>query len=282
MSGRNWCFTLNNYTLDEQLHLETIECRYIVFGLEVGVEGTEHIQGYIEFDSVKRLAGLKKMIPRAHFEPRRGAREAARDYCKKDGEWIERGDWSAGGQGKRSDIDDLVHAIQEKRDTLEILVTMPTVAARHMRFMEKLTAVVEQRDTREFRQIEVHVLWGEAGTGKTRLVHTRHDDVFTVNAAETFPFDGYDGQDVILLDDFYGGIPYHQLLRILDGYQYRVNVKGSHRYARWTKVYITSNKPPEQWYNVGLTPALARRLHHVTKFGNEVDGNTGEHPLLDI
>ena len=34
----------------------------------------------------------------------------------------------------------------------------------------------------------------------------------------------------------------------LDGYQLRLPIKGGHTYAYWNKVYITTNKPWENWH----------------------------------
>lgn len=282
MSSRCWCYTLNNYSLEEQLAVETIDCRYHIYGIEVGEAGTPHLQGYIEFGSVKRLSGCKKLIVRAHWEPRKGTREEARNYCMKDNEFMEFGEWGAGGQGKRNDIERLVTAIKEQKSVMEIIDEMPQVAANNLRFMDRVIAVTEKERTRDFRRVEVCALIGDAGCGKTRIVHEICSGVFTVNAGEAFPFDGYEGEDAILIDDFYGDIKYHELLRILDGHQYRVNIKGGHRYAQWTKVFITSNKEPKDWYKAGLTPALARRISHVTTFCNEVAGNTVEPPPLEI
>lgn len=76
-------------------------------------------------------------------------------------------------------------------------------------------------------------------------------------------FDGYDGQSVLIIDDFSGWIKYRFLLRLLDGYQVRLEVKGSHTWAAWTEVYITSNVPPEGWYERGAPPELLRRLDEI-------------------
>jgi hypothetical protein len=148
-----------------------------------------------------------------------------------------------------------------------------------MKFAEKATQIGEVNATKDERDVRVEVFWGGAGTGKTREVMLRDGGAFFVNAGDTFPFDGYGGEKTICLDDFYGGLPYHYLLRVLHGWQLRIPVKGSHRYARWTRVFITSNKPPEQWYQQGMTDALKRRIHSVRYFAPIVirDWDTEDH-----
>lgn len=290
MTARHWVWTLNNYTDDEVEALSNLVAdlavRYICWGYEIGEQGTPHLQGYLELKSPKRLTGVKKLpgMGRTRLAMRNGEREQARDYCKKDGKFVEHGDWAAGGQGARNDLRGMMELIKKApNDTIGHMEADPETYSKHQRFIEKYIAAVEKDLTREFRQVEVHVLWGDAGTGKTRLAHEADPNIFTVNTDEAFPFDGYSGEKTILLDDFYGGIKYHNLLRILDGHQMRVNVKGGSRYACWNKVYITSNVGPESWYKHGLTPALKRRLTNVTTFhGHEVGGNIRPPPADDI
>jgi len=272
--SRSYCITLNNYSDDDLDNLKLINCRYLIVGKETGASGTRHLQGYIEFDRPHRIKAVSKMIPKAHLEKRMGTREQARTYCMKDNDFLEFGNWESGGQGTRNDIKALMSNIAKGLPKKETMEETPEVYGRYFKFAEAYRAECEKVATREFRHVDVEVLIGDAGTGKTRYVHENSPGVFTVNSGESFPFDGYDGEKSILIDDFYGGIKYHEILRILDGHQYRVNVKGSHRYAQWTKVYITSNKEPSEWYQMGLTNALNRRIKTVTKFCNEVGGNS--------
>jgi len=50
---RNWCFTLNNPDDKDVQRIIDSEYRgsvnYMVFGVEYGKSGTQHLQGYIEF-----------------------------------------------------------------------------------------------------------------------------------------------------------------------------------------------------------------------------------------
>lgn len=285
MAARSWCFTLNNYTEEEVFAVadwaDKADTRYIIFGFETGAKnGTEHIQGYIELKKPMRLSAMRTTYSqRAHWEARKGSREQARDYCKKEGVWEEYGCWEAGGQGARNDLKTVMDKMKAGASLEDVAYEEPAIVARNLRFFEKVEQWEEAKQTTAWRTVDVEVLYGDAGVGKTRkAVESSESYPFFVNCGEQFPFQGYNGQKTIVLDDFYGQIKYHEILRILDGHQYRVNVKGGHRYARWEKVWITSNKAPHEWYGIGLTPALKRRLNTVTMMRYEEPGNTGPAP----
>lgn len=63
------------------------QVRYICFQVEKCPDtGRLHLQGYIELYRQFRLKGLKELLDchDAHCEPRRGTRQEAMEYCKKD------------------------------------------------------------------------------------------------------------------------------------------------------------------------------------------------------
>lgn len=84
---RKWCFTLNNYTVFEIMHLEkelNKHCSNFVFQEEKGIEGTEHLQGCFILIKSKELSWLKNNINnRAHFE-KMNNEKASFEYCSKE------------------------------------------------------------------------------------------------------------------------------------------------------------------------------------------------------
>jgi hypothetical protein len=113
---KNWIFTLNNYTNDDTVRLraldgnETIE--YLIFGREVGENGTPHFQGFVRFSTKKRLRGVQSLIGRnCHFEVSKSPTKAI-TYCKKDGDFEEFGEYVS-NQGKRTDREELELVKQE-------------------------------------------------------------------------------------------------------------------------------------------------------------------------
>lgn len=83
--SRQWAFTLNNYTEDEITQITQISGVKVIFGKEVGEQGTPHLQGYIEFSNAKTLTAVKKYLNlnRVHLEPSYKNRHANINYCSK-------------------------------------------------------------------------------------------------------------------------------------------------------------------------------------------------------
>lgn len=103
-----WCFTLNNYTPENESEVQAIDCKYLCYGREVGESGTRHLQGYIEFSSRKRLDTVRRLFGgRAHWEPRRGTAGQANDYCTKDGDVFQKGTMTDVRPGQRTDLESL-------------------------------------------------------------------------------------------------------------------------------------------------------------------------------
>lgn len=121
---RNFCFTLNNPEPDAAARrctlLRVLPAKYVVIGIEGASDAkTTHLQGYVELEKRLTFSKLKKLIPRAHFESRRGTASQAADYCKKEGNWKELGTISC--PGKRSDIQRIRDLVSEGKTRFEIM-----------------------------------------------------------------------------------------------------------------------------------------------------------------
>ena len=89
--SRGWVFTWNNYTPEDLTYLSILPCRYIIYGKEVGAQGTPHLQGYVQYSTLKSLAQVasdfkKNFVQIAKWE------DNAIKYCQKQGDYTERGD----------------------------------------------------------------------------------------------------------------------------------------------------------------------------------------------
>lgn len=118
--------------------------------------------------------------------------------------------------------------------------------------------------------MEVTYIFGKTGTGKTRSVMDRfgYMDCYRVTDYK-HPFDTYDGQDVIIFEEFRGGLKHGDMLNFLDGYPLLLPCRYFNRQACYTKVFLITNVPPdEQYSNVDKESRLAfyRRINKVQSY----------------
>ncbi len=279
MTCRHWCFTLNNPTLAGPELLKELDddprVRYAVFQEEKGENETPHYQGYVELTNAQRLAAMQKLIPRAHFERRRGNRDQARDYCmkedtRKDGPW-ECGDFPS-KQGTRTD---LLEAIQTADETFSIAEVARQHPLQFVKYSRGLSEYIFH--TRPRRSIanppSVHLYYGTTGSGKTRKAFEDNQESIFRKAPDTSWFDGYYGQDTLLLDDFAGRaskMSLSYLLQLLDRYPFDVQIKGGHAAMTAQHIVITTNLHPVTWYDYAKREeqyrALQRRITSIYVF----------------
>ena len=92
--SRGWCFTINNYTEEDENFAYSLAwgAKYCVVGKEVGESGTPHLQGFVYFENPRSFGGIKELHETAHWEPMKGTALQAAEYCKKDGDFFEWGE----------------------------------------------------------------------------------------------------------------------------------------------------------------------------------------------
>lgn len=214
-----------------------------------------------------------------HLEKRKGTRDQAREYCMKDGDWSESGDWNAGGQGARSNLNKIgANLLSGEMSLDEVKQEEPGLYMKYRNGMNALYQDSLRARARKFRHVVVTVLWGPTGTGKTRRATERFgEDWYKVPPFDTNGtvwFDGYSGESTIIFDDV-GHEQFRsrrqQWLNWLDGYALQVPVKGGFVHALWTNVVITTNTDPKEWF-IGHDEAFFRRLttiEHVTELPEE-------------
>lgn len=242
--------------------------RYMIYGEEICPEsGKKHWQGYIELGCQLTFNQVKNILPKEyHFEVAKGDVTANRAYCSKDGKYKEFG--SPKSQGERNDLKRVNNYIlNDNAKMSEVAMAYPN---QFMKYHAGIGKLIEMREkaTCKSRDVEVHVLVGPTRCGKTRFVYEESEDLYDLicEKGETLWFDGYEGETDLLLDEFRGGCDYAVLLRLLDRYPMRLRVKGGHTYAKWNRVYITSNLRPEAWFEHKDISALKARFTSVKDF----------------
>jgi len=228
--------------------------------LELGANGFLHWQIVCHFSKPIRISGIKTLMGSdSHWEPTRS--EASEQYVWKeetriDGTQFELGtkplkrnsptDWNViRDQAKRGDLDSIPADIY-----IRSYMSLKRIAGDHMEpvALERI----------------VHVFWGSTGTGKSRRAWSEGGlDAYPKDPRTKF-WDGYRGQDHVIIDEFRGGIDISHMLRWLDRYPVIVEVKGSSVVLKAKIIWITSNLDPRRWYpdvDQSTLDALMRRLN---------------------
>ncbi len=276
--GRDWCFTLNNYTEDELRQLldrcrQSVSAdgssglRFIVVGREVGAGGTPHLQGYVEFWNARTLGGAKRFIAdRAHLERRRGTSEQAYRYCTKENTF------TTIGQRSISNGDRAERCGNAEKERWELA----RECAKSGRFDDipadifircysslKHIARDHMPDVADLDELPGVYIWGPAGVGKSRYAREQYPGAYLKLCNKWF--DGYRGEDFIIMDDLgppHACLAYHLKLWC-DRYPFTAEIKGSALRIRPRKFIITSQYSIEEIFGADKqsVTALRRRCH---------------------
>jgi len=284
--AKHWVFTINNPELDADKEImDTSPDRdYCVMQLERGEDGTLHIQGVIGFKKQKWFRTLKNLHPRAHWEVARNV-PASIAYCRKeetrvDGPWIFGEPPYHAVQGKRSDLDKVVKMIRKGHSVRKIFEKSPNSVVRYCNNIARL--VVLYTPPRDFAS-RVYLFYGPTGTGKTTAAMKNFANPFKIICPKhgNLWFDGYDPMfhDTVVIDDFYGGIKWGELLQLTDRHQFLVQIKGASVQFRAKTIIFTSNQHYDSWYPKMDHAPLKRRIQ---EFGGVILFNNDKTKTLEL
>lgn len=278
-------FTINNPTEEDTPTLAWHNARYVVYQKEAGAEGTPHYQGYVNFSRAMRLTAVKKINGRAHWEPRRGTHEQARDYCMKEEgrleEPVELG--APPGQAVAYGADDMARAAVDPKISLyELMDRNPGVYSRNHRGLKAIRILVQEKRNWE---TEIKWYWGPTGTGKSKAAFEEAgEDAYVHNMSTGKWFDGYEGQENVIFDDMRKDtFKYHELLRLFDRYPMTVEIKGGR--AQWAPkvIWVTAPVPPDKMYDTREDiQQLLRRVDVVKHFPASVNDVLGKRKREDV
>lgn len=274
MTSRNYVFTLNNPNSGELEALRSsLAIKYCCWQTERGATGTEHLQGYVEFIRPFRIKGAKRALgcDRYHLEPRMGTRDQAIAYCSKAatrvGPFEEVNPENRGlAQGTIPELRVVARRIADgEMDIREVGSEYPHIFVRHFRGLERLYELTRAVPTRNAPM--VCIVWGPTGTGKSHYINAEAGpNAFWLtrpqNGSEYML--GYEDEENIVIDEFYGWIRFGFLLRLLDKFKLIVNTQGGRKEWKAKKIWMASNKPWRLWYpGVEELAPLERRITKV-------------------
>lgn len=239
------------------------QCSYIKGQLEEGAGGFIHWQVIAVFKNKTRLGGVREVFGPAHAEPTKS--KAAMDYVWKEETRIAGTQFEIGKLAiKRNSAEDweIIWEQSKRRAYEEIPADI------RIRCFTTINRIADEfQDPLPRPGVITKCFVGVSGSGKTFSAYTEAPKAYWKDST-TIWWDGYKGQEEVIIDEFRGGIAVELLLRWLDGYPVSVQVKGGSRAIAARKFWITSNRHPKHWYpdlDARSTEALLRRLQ-ITEF----------------
>ena len=277
---------------------------YFCMADEIAKTGTFHTHVFLYSHSPIRFSTLKNRFPIAHIEKAYGSAKENREYILKEGKWeldekaetkvegsfYEHGEVPKEKEEKNPRMSKLIEDIREGKQAVEIIDESPEFAFR-VRDLEVLReALLSEKFRNENRKVFVSYLYGASGTGKTRSIFENHAarDICRITnyrQGKGISFDGYNGQDVLVFEEFNSQIPIEEMLNYLDIYPLSLPARYTDRTACYTKIYITSNLPlweqyqDVQEYRPETWKAFLRRIHKIAEY--HADGTITERRKID-
>lgn len=254
---KGWCCTINKRDEDYDFNLVAKDnIKYLVVGKETGESGNKHWQIFVRLNKPQRMSWLKKVFNNntMHCEPQMGSNDQAAEYCKKENMYYEYGSLVGAEQGARMDLVGFVESLKdESKDFIDLTDEHPKEMVKYYKFGDRYRQEMIKRKAKERHMMPVKVvyIWGKTRCGKTKKAYEMDPKLYRLTQGEgtqTTWFDGYMGEDTLLIDDFRGGIKMSYILQLLDRYYMSPQIKGSFTHKCWLTVIITSNKPPEAQY----------------------------------
>lgn len=296
---RRWIFTINNpaaeWTTDDGAPMLWRVLGDVfgpitggVYQIERGEEGTQHAQGAFHQPAKHRLITMKNKM---RSKSLRGWIDVSMDfpaaikYCSKE-DTREFGPFFYGDiskdkactQGKRTDLQQVAAAAAEGQTRQAIAEQFPVSFIKYHTGITALLNTLPKQKPRDFKT-QLHIFWGVAGTGKTRRM--THDaasvgSVYSLSLSKEAHvqwWTGYEGQDVVTIDDYNGEIPITEWFKMTDRYEYKVRVD-QNAWCQFTSkhIYITCNAHPHLLYakefmkNANWKEAFDRRIDEIVEF----------------
>lgn len=266
--SRNFFFTIWDNSDETWEKLDQLDVRALAAQEEIcPTTGKIHIQACCRMPSPRAFKYWHTLFHPVKLWVRRCVDlPKARGYCTKDdtrrpgGRSLVKGDEWTNEQGAPSELRSLVAELTTPgADLRTAILRYPTAFVRSHRGVYELLKYIPVDLNDDRRAVNVRVLYGPTGVGKTHRIHEwiRQAGVqyykLTSSCAGTngiLWFPGYIDQWVLIIDDFRGDwIPWQHLLAICQDWYGDVRV-ASDRWVRgvWREVWITSDRHPMYWY----------------------------------
>jgi hypothetical protein len=234
---------------------------YIKGQLELGEGGFLHWQIIFHLARKGSIRSVRELFGPFHYELTRS--KAAEDYVWKEATRVDGTQFELGVRPFQRNVSTDWEQVWESAKSGD-LSSIP--ADIRIRSYFALRAIRAEFMVPVGQERVAVIYWGRSGTGKSRRAWREAGDQAYPKDPRSKFWCGYSGQENVVLDEFRGGIDISHLLRWLDRYPVRVEIKGSSVPLCARRFWITSNVHPALWWpdlDAATLDAFYRRVEIV-------------------
>lgn len=243
---RGYVYVFTDFNINKDYELLP-EIRGIGWGLETcPTTKRQHLQGFVQtFKQITFKPLIKLLGGNVWVKVARGTIEQCKEYCKKEGAYKEKGYFVRKGQRLQGIVENY-----EAGNSIRDIVNNDE--DKYLKYHSGIDKIYSMMEDEEFgsvkRTMRNFIIWGDSGLGKTTSIRNKHGDencyLLADPNGDNKCWNGYTGQKVLILDEFYSWIKLSDMLRMLDGLPYQCRKLGKSEYAKFDFIYLTLNEDP--------------------------------------
>lgn len=268
--SRKYQLTINNPEEKGYTHavineiMKPIKFIYYCLCDEIGEQGTPHTHIYFVCKNAVAFSRVKTLFAKAHIEVAHGTSQENRDYIRKEGKYAdsdkketnlidtfeEYGVMPLDKSSKNETVSEIVlQMIEDGCSNAEIIRAYPSYMTKIQHLDKARQTLLDDEQKCSSRNLKVTYISGCSGINKTSDIAMEHgrSNIYEVPNYE-HPFDGYQGEKVIIFKNFHSSLPLNDMLYYLDGSSCKLPARYIDKTACFTDVYITSDTPLNEQY----------------------------------
>lgn len=280
---------MTHEVIKENLHnLKALE--YYCLADEIGEKGTYHTHIFVCFSNPKLYSTMKKRFPHAHFDMIKGNNQDCYNYIRKTGRWTDTAkaetsvegtfeEWGTlpadGGNApqKEWEIFEQIQKLIDNGLTPREIMSRGVYMYKYEHIIKKAYFDKRYNETPLIREVTIFYHTGEAGSGKSYeyiklCKEYGEENVYLMTDyanGGTAGLDGYNGEQVLFMDEFKSNIPYSLLLILTDKFKADIHCRYKNAYALWSELHISSIFPPHELYK-GMVDDEQRKRDSIQQF----------------
>lgn len=251
-------FVVTNWNLDTcyQKLIDAGDFQFIAYGLETcPTTKKKHHQAFCYTKNPRstkkmNLCKMGKLFGevQCHVEPMYGNFGQNEEYCSKESDLSKFGVEPV--QGARGDLIEIKTMVMEDKLTADELALMdPYTFHMYGRTVERIQTI---RLRQRFRTEMTAGIWitGPSSAGKSHMAFEGYspDTHFLKNLEDKW-WDGYNGQETVIFNEFRGQVSFNELLTLVDKWPHTVPQRGKEPVPFLAKkLIVTSVKEPQEIY----------------------------------